>query len=165
MSARLIIMMGYSGSGKTTVAREVSNRFGMYHLVADDLREALFMDPKFTNREHEIVFNAMDYLLGVLLNNGVSVVYDGNINRKKFRDQKRKISDRYKANNLVVWVDTPYNVAKERVQVRDGRVIKEDALRRIKNEFEMPKDSEMFIRINGLEPVSSQLDLLDNFFD
>jgi len=85
MSAKLYLMLGYPGAGKTTTAHILSELTGAVRLSSDDFRFAMFPQPTFSNDEHATLYRTLDFVTEMLLANGVSVIYDANLNRYQHR--------------------------------------------------------------------------------
>ena len=74
----LIMLYGYPGSGKSYVARQLSNHLQAAHVQGDRIRFELFEQPRFDKQENAVVTQLMDYMTEEFLNSGISVIYDTN---------------------------------------------------------------------------------------
>lgn len=110
----LYMMLGYPGAGKTTAAKIIAEISGAEHLASDFIRLELFPKPQFTEEEHRQLYAYIDKLAERLLLSGKSVIYDANLNRFEHRDQKYSICRRSRARSVLVWVQTPKELAKRR---------------------------------------------------
>lgn len=110
----LYMMLGYPGAGKTTTAKIIAELTGAVHLTSDVIRLELFPLPEFTEEEHQTLYEIIDKRAEDLLLAGKSVIYDANLNRFEHRDQKYSICRKVKARSVLVWVQTPVEVAKKR---------------------------------------------------
>lgn len=117
----IVYMYGLPGSGKTFVARQLSDFLGMAHLSSDRLRYELFDNPKHDKTENMVISHLMDYMSEEFLNNGVSVVYDMSVSRLNDRRNLREMAARLKAKELLVWVQIDVDTAWTRSQTRDKR--------------------------------------------
>jgi len=110
----LYLMAGYPGAGKTTIASTISKLTGAVHLSSDKTRFELFDTPAFTEEEHKKLYQTLDQETQSLLAEGKSVIYDANLNRYQHRAEKYAICDRLGVKAILVWVQTPRSLAKER---------------------------------------------------
>lgn len=117
----LIYMFGLPGSGKSFVARQISEDLGMAHISGDRLRFELFENPKHDKTEHLIVSNLMNYMAEEFLNIGVSVVYDISVNRLSERRTLKDLAASKKAKDLLIWTQIDVDSAWARIQNRDRR--------------------------------------------
>jgi adenylylsulfate kinase len=89
--------MGLPGSGKTTLAKELSKKLNAIHLNADDMRNNVWTDLTFKYTDRIIMAQRMGALSDVLNKQGYSVIADfvcpTNITRKEF------------GHAFIVWVD------------------------------------------------------------
>ncbi len=162
MQPTLYLTLGYPGSGKTYFAQKFAQHKNFFHLSADRLRLEMFQKPTYTTDEHAAVFRTMDYISSEVLNLGVSVVYDANVNKQFHRDQKRNIASRCNANTELLWFKVPPKLALERCTNREGgdnkyfRKISAEDFERLKDEIEEPVD-EPYNAIDGTIPFNEQL--------
>lgn len=165
----LFVTMGFPGSGKTYFARRVAKEQGIFHLNSDRVRAEIFPKPKYTAKENAAVFRVMDFIAGELLALGVSVIYDANSNRKKYRLRLRQIAKKQGARYLVLWFQTSVGMALKRISRR--REIKSELMKkyhrpvdkwvlfRIKKELEEPR-REPFVIIDGEQSYLKQKELV-----
>jgi predicted kinase len=114
MSAKLYLMLGYPGAGKTTVAKMVAEQTRAVHLSSDLLRFAIFGEPTFSQEEHDTLYRTLDYMTELLLSHNVSVIYDANLNRFSHRQEKYDICQKTGAEAVLLWLKTPRELSKER---------------------------------------------------
>lgn len=152
----LFLMLGYPGAGKTTTAEVVAKLTGAVHLSSDKFRLAMFPKPSFSPGEHDAVYGALDYLTGLLLKDGVSVIYDANLNRYQHRHDKYAICHQTGATPALLWVQAEEPLARQRATKRaesDHRRpygnMSEKVFTRLAQEIESPRDEEPTIKIDG----------------
>ncbi|MCA9329120.1 AAA family ATPase [Candidatus Saccharibacteria bacterium] len=114
MSATLYLLLGYPGAGKTTSAKIIAELTNAARLSSDDVRLRLFKQPVFSQEEHDQLYEYLDSQTKKLLRKGVSVIYDANLNRHKFRADKYNICKQTGAKSVLIWVQTPIELAKTR---------------------------------------------------
>jgi len=190
----LFVTLGFPGSGKTYFARKFVKQFGhsdsipsayglrkserahsnkIEHLNSDKIRSELFKKPKYTQKEHEAVFNEMDRRAAKFLSEGKSVIYDANLTKRKFRRDLQKLAKKHKARYLLLWFQVPINVAIGRILRR--KKLKSEFLKkyhvpidkwvvlRMRKATEPPSKFEPYIIIDGERPYKEQLAQIRKF--
>lgn len=163
MSAKLYMMLGYPGAGKTTTAAMIAQQTGAVHLSSDRVRFAIFGEPTFSQEEHDTLYKTLDYITELLLSKNVSVIYDANLNRYAHRQEKYEICQRTNAEAVLLWLKTPRELAKERAvhEDRSHFAPKDETLEtmfeRIANVFEPATEAEHPIIIDGTHVTPDSL--------
>ena len=116
-----IMLYGYPGSGKTHVARELSETLHAAHLHADKIRGELFTKPRFDKEENQIIEHLMLYMTEEFLRAGMSVIFDANVNKLGERRELRNLARRAKATALLIWLQIDAESAFARLNRRDRR--------------------------------------------
>jgi predicted kinase len=117
----------------------------------------MFHTPTFTQTEHDTVYATLDYMTELLLKSGISVIYDGNLNRLQHRREKYAICERTNAKPVLLWLQTTKELAKQRATERNHvhLVPKDETVdamfERVANTIEPPIDDEHPIPFNGTE--------------
>lgn len=125
MKNKLIILRGLPGSGKSTFAKQLVDRFGYKRFNKDDLRDML--DNGFYSRKNEGYITEMMYLMiSMALRKGLDVIVD-NTNFHPFQVKKcQELAERHEAECIIHDFDVPLEVCIERdLQRTKGRVGKE----------------------------------------
>jgi predicted kinase len=158
----LIVTFGFPGSGKTHISERLAAEIGAVHLNSDRMRFELSGKPRDDHEENKIVFRAMDYFTSVLLQRGISVIYDANVTRFIYRKRLMEIAKKCKAKYLLLNIEVPVNLALQRLSTRHSkakgiktqyyRPAPPEVLHIIKSENEPPKNTEPHIDIDGREP-------------
>ncbi|PJE65166.1 hypothetical protein COU91_02945 [Candidatus Saccharibacteria bacterium CG10_big_fil_rev_8_21_14_0_10_47_8] len=117
----VIFLYGFPGSGKSYVARNLSESIEMANVNADRLRSELFEHPRYDSQENAIITHLMNYMTEEFLSSGVSVVYDASAARLTTRRNLRELARRHKAEHLLVWLQIDVESAYARTQNRDRR--------------------------------------------
>ena len=141
----LFTTLGYPGSGKTFFSRRFAKDMDLFHLNSDRLRLEMFPTPKFTPAENATVFRMMDFLTEELLKRGVSVIYDANSTLREYRKKLQQIAKRNGAKYLLLWFQTPVEVALKRIKKR--RELKSELLKR----YHRPIDDDVLYKIRSQE--------------
>ena len=131
---QMILMSGLSGSGKSTVARQLAQRINAIHIRSDAVRKHLagvFLDqPDHSDREYggdiytpEMTQKTYDRLLqlGVLLaQQGWSVILDAKYDRHAFRQAAIREAEARTIPVRIVYCSAPLEVLIERLHSRQG---------------------------------------------
>lgn len=151
----LYLMLGYPGAGKTTTANIIHELTGAVHLSSDELRGEIFPKPDFSQQEHENLYKTIDQTSEHLLQQGKSVIYDANLNRLQHRQEKYAICKKAGATPVLLWVQAPRSIAKQRAAYIDRQHLVPDnetpdeMFERIANVIEEPKNDEPYTVIDG----------------
>ncbi|HTH72170.1 MAG TPA: AAA family ATPase [Candidatus Pristimantibacillus sp.] len=151
----LFMMFGYPGAGKTSTANVIEKLTGAEHLSSDEIRLELFPQPTYTQEEHDAVYDELNRRAEALLKEGKSVVYDANLNRYKHRLEKYEMCERTGAKAVLIWVQTPKDLARERAVMRGHHhlVPKDETFEsmfdRVTNVIEEPREDEPLYTLSG----------------
>jgi aminoglycoside phosphotransferase family enzyme/predicted kinase len=166
---RLILVAGLSGSGKSTVARELTLRLGAIHIRSDAVRKHLagvvlerkgdesIYTPAMTDRTYGRLLE-----LGMMLaRHGFAVILDAKFDRRQFR---RAAIDRARSAGLPVSIlhcTAPVSVMRDRLTTRQGDVSDAgpEILERQQGEFETFDDTERpcVIEVDTTKPLGTLL--------
>ena len=148
VNSTLIIMIGISGSGKSTKAIELSEIYNAKIYSSDKLREELYGDVN-DQTHNEVLFKELHKRIIEDLKLGQSVIYDAtNLslkNRKKFFNYMKE-HDCAPANTYAYVMSTPFEKCKEQNLQRD-RQVPEYVLEKQMKSFEIPFYEEGFDEI------------------
>lgn len=156
MKQTLFLMVGYPGSGKTTVSKMIQEQTGAVHLWADAERRKMFDNPTHSHSESKQLYKHLNEVTERLLADGKSVIFDTNFNFRKDRDRLRGIAAKYKVHTAVIWITTPKSVAKQRAvfdrELRNNYtfVLPESEFERMSNHLQPPTDDEHPIKLEGI---------------
>ena len=159
----LFITMGLPASGKTYFSKQLAKDFGIFFLNGDKLRMAMMGTPTFKPKEHALVFGAFNYVAGEHLAQGFSLVANANYHVHSKRLGMKAMAEAHDADYVILWTQVPYEVAQERIQVREHEIPDEkivdpplEVLARMKRNFQEPLPDEPVIRIDGTVPYETQ---------
>ena len=113
-----IVVSGLPGVGKSYVSRRLAGKLPLVVLESDALRQALFRNPGYSAAESARLFEAIHLLIEDLLEKGVSVVLDATSLVERHRQVLYAIADRTGARLIVVRVDAPATVVRQRLEAR-----------------------------------------------
>ncbi len=143
--ATLTIMVGVSGSGKSTHARKLAGDTGATIVEPDAIRKELTGNASDQSRNGE-VFRLAHQRTEALLMKGTDVIVDATSLDRKTRAEWVSIARRCGAEARAVVVDTPIDVAKKRNVSRD-RVVPLDVIDKQASRLCPPTPSEGFTQI------------------
>ncbi len=152
----LYLMMGYPGAGKTTTARLLHDLTGAEHLWADEVRKRHNPTPSHSSQESQRLYDHLNQRTQELLLQGKSVIFDTNFNYYKDRQKLRAIAKQANATTVLLWVQTPKELAKQRATASEpkhqSRVLgnmSEETFERLTDHLEPPQANEQPVIIDG----------------
>lgn len=163
----LILLYGFSGSGKTYFARQLCEHLQAAHVHGDRIRAELFEQPRYDREENEVVNHLMEYMTGEFLNAGMSVIFDTNAMRLSQRRMLRDLARRCGAQPLLVWQQIDLESAFLRASKRDRRraddkfspAIDRPTFDRVASGMQNPSNED-YIVISGKHVFGTQLSAL-----
>lgn len=172
-TSHLFVMLGFLGSGKSYVSKWLAPHVGAVYLRADALRLAMFGEdrPELYRPENKaLVNNANRYAITQILQSNVaSVIYDAN--NGITREQRRSFEALAAADGaklIVVWIDTPLDIAKQRTVTREAteghKLFAPNLVEKMAADLEAPTADEWAIRIDGLLTPEEQRAQFDEQF-
>lgn len=163
----LFLLMGYPGAGKTSIAQIIEKKFQAKHLWVDHVRNNLFDKPTHSSVESQIIYSYLNTKTSRLLSEDHSVVFDTSFNLRKDRDHLRLIANDHQALSLVLWINTPKHIAKQRAlstnhQLRNGydKVMTEQHFEYLCQQLSPPDPDEHYLMLNGTDITPSGVDNL-----
>ncbi|MEI7682928.1 MAG: ATP-binding protein [Candidatus Saccharibacteria bacterium] len=156
MASFLYLLVGYPGSGKTTVSKLIHDKTGAVHLWADQIRKERFIKPNYGHAENTELYNYMNEETARLLSSGQSVIFDTNFNFFADRQRLRSIAKKNDAKTAIIWVKAPLAIAKKRATSQahnqDSRVLGNMSdldFERLSGHLEEPRPEENPIIVDG----------------
>lgn len=158
--AYLYILCGLPFAGKSTLARVLVRERGIQRVAIDDINtergvwdEQVGMSPE----EWANTYNEAYRRIGVLLNQGESVVDDAVNFTREQRDRLRAIAERYRVQTKVIFVDISPTEAQRRWQENMRTAaranVRESDFRQVVEHFEPPSEDEDVLRYDGSIPA------------
>ncbi len=149
-------MVGYPGSGKTTVSRIICDLTGAEHIWADFERKTMFGTPTHSPAESKQLYMCLNAEAETRLAAGKSVIYDTNFNFYDDRELMRAVAARHNADTKLVWVQTPRDIAFARASIdvhkHDTRVlgdIPKKQFDRMAHNLQPPRPNEQPVILDG----------------
>ena len=155
----LIVMCGIQGSGKSTIAEELSVKYGLIKISSDAMRK------EFPDADNDFIFRRVYSQINLALNQGLSVILDATnitINSRKqiFLNVKEPCV------KICYIVNTPYETCLKRVIERnkdkESHFVPEDIVKKYLHSFEIPFYEEGWDKI-VLHNVISHNESIENF--
>jgi len=113
-----IIVSGLPGTGKSYFCSRLAERLPVVILESDALRKTLFPSPIYSSKESFLLFRATHLLVEKLLKKGISLIFDATNLSERSREYLYNIADRLNARLVLVWVEAPPQVVRERLERR-----------------------------------------------
>ena len=155
MKANLYLFIGYPGAGKTVIAKIINKHTEAFHIWADVERHKFFERPTHSKKESDELYQKLNDATEYLLSQKKSVIYDTNFNFLADRNKMRQIAQKYKAQTVLIWVNTPINIAYKRAvksQIKRNNydyLMSDKQFYKIANKLEAPTKSEKPLIIDG----------------
>ena len=117
-----IVVSGLPGTGKSYFCSKLAERLPFVILESDALRKALFPLPTYSSQESSRLFRACHLLIEGLLKKGVPLILDATNLSERFRERLYSIADRLDVKLILVRVEAPPEVVRERLKARQSGV-------------------------------------------
>ena len=122
----LIIVSGLPGTGKSYFSRKLAERLPSVIVESDALRKRLFPSPTYSAEESHRLFCACHRLIEEFLDSGIPVILDATNLVEHHREPLYRIAQRLQARLILVQVEAPRELVRERLQGRAEGVNHED---------------------------------------
>lgn len=122
----LIVVSGLPGTGKSFFCRKLAERLSFLILASDTLRKILFPSPQYKESENKRLFSACHTLIEELLRKGIPVIFDATNLLEHHREYLYRAAERAKAKLILVWIEAPTEVVRQRLLAREKAAIPED---------------------------------------
>lgn len=126
----LIIVSGYSGSGKTLLAKKLQDILCARYLSTDKLRSECYETPshkthefsegKYSSENRDLIYQILFKEAECSIKSRLNVIIDGSFVSKKYRDQAKNLLKESVSQPCFVgiWCECPDSIAKKRVANR-----------------------------------------------
>jgi predicted kinase len=121
-----IVVSGLPGTGKSFLCRKLAERLSFLILASDTLRKILFPSPQYKENENRRLFSACHVLIEELLQKGIPVILDATNLVENHREYLYRAAERAKARLILVWVEAPTEVVRQRLLAREKAAIPQD---------------------------------------
>ncbi|MBN2542852.1 AAA family ATPase [bacterium] len=157
----LIIVCGLQGTGKSSIAKEVTFRINAVLLRTDVLRFQLYEQPTYTEDEKQRVYDEMFMYAEDLLKEGKNVVLDATFMKEANRRKAKDVAQNAEVDLKIVEVVSNDEIIRQRLQAReqDESEAEYHHYLRYKEIYEPIKEEHIIIDNSGsLEETTKQLD-------
>ena len=117
----LIAVSGLPGTGKSYFCAKLAERLPSLILESDALRKVLFPSPSYSQQESAHLFRTVHLLIERLLKKGVSIILDATNLSERYREYLYSIADRLDVRLILVRVEAPPELVRERLKARQGK--------------------------------------------
>jgi predicted kinase len=114
----LVMVSGLPGTGKSFFSRKLAERLACTILESDEIRKKLFPSPTYSPAENAMVFAVINRQMDELLQKGASVILDATNLKEKHRKSVYDVAEKNGAKLIIVQVDAPPELVKERLKAR-----------------------------------------------
>lgn len=118
----LIVVSGLPGTGKSFLCRKLAEKSPFLILPSDALRKVLFPAPQYNEQENKRLFSACHVLIEELLQKGIPVIFDATNLLEHHREYLYRAAERAGAKLILVWVEAPPEVVRQRLLARERTV-------------------------------------------
>jgi predicted kinase len=119
----LIVVSGLPGAGKSFFCRKLADKLPFLILASDSLRRILFPTPQYNEQENKRLFSACHVLIEELLGKGIPVIFDATNLLEHHREYLYRAAERAGAKLILVWVEAPPEVVRQRLLARDAAAV------------------------------------------
>ncbi len=116
-----IAVSGLPGTGKSYFCAKLAERLPSLILESDALRKVLFPSPSYSQQESAHLFRTVHLLIERLLKKGVSIILDATNLSERYREHLYSIADRLDVRLILVRVEAPPELVRERLKARQGK--------------------------------------------
>ena len=160
----LILVSGYIGVGKSTVAKRIAKKINGVILRSDEIRSKIYPSPTHSKEEIQHVYELFFKELKKLLTEDKNVVLDATFHLKKNRDSIIDIAKQLNVDLKIVEVRCDSDEeAKRRIESRNDGVSKTDYNQYLKHKSEFEEIGEEKIIIDNTGDLKNTYDQIDIF--
>jgi predicted kinase len=114
----LVVLSGLPGTGKSYVSRKLAERLPCVIVCSDTMRKSLFPSPVYDATENQRLFAAMHVLIEELLGKNVAILLDATNLVERHRERLYCIINRLRLKLIILRVEAPPELVRERLQAR-----------------------------------------------
>jgi predicted kinase len=117
----IIMLIGLPGTGKSYLASKLAERLPFMIVESDAVRKELFPTPSYSPGESAAVFKVIHYIIGDLVHNKTSVIFDATNLEEKHRKTIYHIGENNEAKVILVNLEAPPDIVKNRLESRERK--------------------------------------------
>lgn len=114
----ILIICGLPGVGKTTLANSIAPLIQATILSTDKIRKELFLQPSYSKRERELVYDVMILIAKYLHKSNINCILDATFNLEKSRQEIKKTLKLSKNEFFIVECSCPELLVQSRLKNR-----------------------------------------------
>lgn len=160
----LFMLYGMPGSGKSFLARQLSEHLSIAYVQGDRIRAELFETPSYSKQENHIVASLMTYMAQEFLKAGVSVIFDVNAMRLSQRRALRNMAKHMGVEPVLLWLQIDPDTAFARATKRDKRKADDryaqelnlDQFKHLLSGMQHPEATEPYVVLSGKHVFTTQ---------
>jgi adenylylsulfate kinase len=152
-------LTGLPASGKSTVAAELAQQIqklgiNVTVLESDVLRKMFPTAPRYDEQDREYFYSSLAFIGRVLIDHGISVIFDATANRRSYRDRARQQIERF----LEIYVECPLETCIRRDpkgiyrKAREGKATEVPGLQAV---YEPPEHPDLVIHGDRDDPADA----------
>ncbi len=143
----IIVVCGLPGTGKTTIAKALSQMTGATLLRTDVIRKEMLEKSAYTEKERDAVYENMLVITNEKLQNGEDCILDGTFYKKSLRDEARRIAKKNGSSFHIVECTLHDDLVKKRIISRknDASEADFDVYQKAEKNFEPIKEKHVVI--------------------
>ena len=135
--SKLIMIGGLPGSGKSYLAKALSNKVNAVHINSDVVRKEMNNLGKYETTDKNLVYNQMKQRLISILDRGSNVIVDTTFYKKSLRTEIVEIAKDRKCKPYFILVTADDEIIKKRVSVkRKDSEANFEVYKKLKKQFE-----------------------------
>jgi len=121
-----IAVSGLPGTGKSYFCSQLAKRLPFVILESDALRKSLFSSPSYSSQESQHLFRVIHLLIERLLRKGIPLILDATNLSERFREHLHSIADHLNVKLILVRVEAPPHIVRERLNARQAGATSDD---------------------------------------
>ncbi len=121
-----VVVSGLPGTGKSHFCRKLAERLPFPVLESDNLRKVLSSTPDYSPEESSRLFEACHRLIEELLRRGIPLIFDATNLVERHREHLYRIADTVGAKMILVRVEAPPEVVRQRLNNRPSTAARQD---------------------------------------
>ncbi|MDO8749845.1 MAG: ATP-binding protein [Dehalococcoidia bacterium] len=122
----LVVVSGLPGTGKSYFSQRLAQQAPLTVLESDAMRKVLTPSPIHTAKESARLFQAIHEVIDLLLGQRLSVLLDATSLAEAHREPLYRLAERHNAKMMLVLVEAPPQVVRQRLDVRGKTPLRQD---------------------------------------
>jgi predicted kinase len=143
----LILVCGYPGVGKTTLANELASFINARVLSTDKIRKELIEKPNYSEEEKKLIYDILILIANYLHNAGINCILDATFNTQQSREDIKKRLNLRKDQFIIIECVCPEELIISRLKSRKKGYsdADESIYRKIKEKYETVQENHITV--------------------